>query len=156
MPAKSKKQQRIMGMAHAIQTGEMSASKSPAAAKIARTMKPADVEEFASTKLTGLPEKKKPPRRKKTGVQSKTNRTSRAPKPPKAPMAEPAPNPNLGPPLPPPAPPPPEVPPPEPGSGAKPMTLKMPAGARPPKPPATPKRTMGGILSDLKRSRRAR
>ena len=151
MPAKSKAQQRIMGMAHAIQTGEMSASKSPAAAKIARTMKPGDVEEFASTKLKGLPEKKTSgPKRPKRPKRPKPV------KPPGTPMAEPAPNPNLGPPLPPPASPPPEAPPPEPGSGAKPMTLKMPAGARPPKPPATPKRTMGGILSDLKRSRRAR
>jgi hypothetical protein len=148
MPAKSKKQQRIMGMAHAIQTGEMSPSESPAAAKIARTMKPGDVEEFASTKLKGLPEKKnsKPKRPKRPNP----------PEPPGEPMAEPAPNPNLGPPLPPPAPPPQQAPLPEPGKSTKPMTLKMPAGAKAPKPPPTPKRTMGGILSDLKRSRRAR
>lgn len=55
MPAKSKAQRRIMGMAKAIQEGELPTSKSPAAARIARTMKPADLNEFASTTETGLP-----------------------------------------------------------------------------------------------------
>ena len=49
-----------MGMAKAIQEGEMPAAKSPAAAKIASTMKPGDLTDFASTPETGLPERAKP------------------------------------------------------------------------------------------------
>ena len=60
MPAKSKKQRRMMGMAHAIQQGEMPAAKSPAAAEIASSMNPGDLADFASTPETGLPEKVKP------------------------------------------------------------------------------------------------
>ena len=72
MPAKSKKQQRFMGMAHAIQTGEMPASKSRGAAKVARTMKPKDLEEFAATKHRGLPEKKRPRPKGRRGRPPKT------------------------------------------------------------------------------------
>ena len=41
--AKSKKQRRMMGMANAIQQGEMPAAKSPAAAEIASSMNPGDL-----------------------------------------------------------------------------------------------------------------
>jgi vacuolar-type H+-ATPase subunit I/STV1 len=57
--AKSVKQQRAMGMAHAIQKGEMSASNAgPEVRRMAREMKPGDVTDFASTKHKGLPNKK--------------------------------------------------------------------------------------------------
>jgi len=148
MPAKSKAQQRLMGMAHAIQAGKMPASKSPAAAKIARTMQPGDVEEFASTKLKGLPEKKNP--------EKKRPQRPNPPKPQANPEAKPSPNPELGPPLSPLPSAPPEAPPAKPGVRTKPMTIKKPAGNQPPKPPTIPKRTMGGILNDLRRFRRSR
>ena len=57
MPAESKAQQRFMGMVHATQKGEQKApSKEVAAA--AKSMKPSDAKDFASTKRKGLPEKK--------------------------------------------------------------------------------------------------
>jgi hypothetical protein len=56
MPAKSKKQQRFMGMVHAAQKGEKPAS--PEVAKVAKSIDPEAAEEFASTKHKGLPEKK--------------------------------------------------------------------------------------------------
>jgi len=52
----SKKQQRFMGMVRATQKGEKPAS--PEVAKVAKSMKPGDVKDFASTKHEGLPEKK--------------------------------------------------------------------------------------------------
>lgn len=56
--AKSKSQQRLFGMAHAVQKGELSPSKvGGAVKKIAKTVKPDDVEDFASTKHEDLPEK---------------------------------------------------------------------------------------------------
>jgi hypothetical protein len=55
--AVSKKQQKFMGMVHAAQKGEKPASKE--VAKVAKTMKKGDAEDFASTKHKGLPEKKK-------------------------------------------------------------------------------------------------
>lgn len=55
--AVSKKQQKFMGMVHAAQKGEKPASKK--VAKVAKSMKKGDVEDFASTKQKGLPEKKK-------------------------------------------------------------------------------------------------
>jgi hypothetical protein len=58
LKAKSKSQRRMMGMANAIQQGEMPATKSPAAAEIASSMNPGDLTGFASTPETGLPEKK--------------------------------------------------------------------------------------------------
>ena len=57
MPAKSKKQQRFMGMVHACQKGEKCAS--PEVAKVAGSIKKKDAEDFASTKHKGLPEKVK-------------------------------------------------------------------------------------------------
>jgi hypothetical protein len=55
--AVSKKQQKFMGMVHATQKGEKAPSKE--VAKVAKTMKKGDAEDFASTKHKGLPEKKK-------------------------------------------------------------------------------------------------
>ena len=54
MPAKSKKQQRFMGMVHAAQKGEK-----PASTQVAKKMDKDDVEDFASTKHKGLPNKVK-------------------------------------------------------------------------------------------------
>ncbi|MEW6385919.1 MAG: DUF3008 family protein [Thermodesulfobacteriota bacterium] len=59
MPAVSKKQQQAMGIAHAIQKGEVKAKAGTPSAEIAKSMKPADVKEFAGTPHKGLPEKKK-------------------------------------------------------------------------------------------------
>ncbi len=61
--AVSKAQQKFMGMVHAAQKGEKPASKE--VAKVAKTMKKSDAEDFASTKHKGLPEKKKPEGKKK-------------------------------------------------------------------------------------------
>jgi len=61
--ATSKKQQKFMGMVHATQKGEKAPSKE--VAKVAKTMKKSDAEDFASTKHKGLPEKKKPEAKKK-------------------------------------------------------------------------------------------
>jgi hypothetical protein len=56
--AKSVEQQRLFGMAHAVQKGELPASKvGGAVKKIAKDVSPKDVEDFASTKHKGLPEK---------------------------------------------------------------------------------------------------
>ena len=54
----SKQQQKFMGMVRAVQKGEMDAQ-SPEVAKVAKTMKKKDVEDFAKTKHKGLPNKKK-------------------------------------------------------------------------------------------------
>jgi len=53
--AVSKKQQKFMGMVHATQKGEKAPSKE--VAKVAKSMKKGDAEDFASTKHKGLPEK---------------------------------------------------------------------------------------------------
>jgi len=55
MPAKSKKQQRFMGMVHAAQKGEKPASAK--VAKAAKGMTKKATKEFATTKHKGLPEK---------------------------------------------------------------------------------------------------
>jgi len=60
--AVSKKQQKFMGMVHATQKGEKAPSKE--VAKVAKTMKKSDAEDFAATKHKGLPEKKKPEAKK--------------------------------------------------------------------------------------------
>ena len=57
MPSKSKKQQRFMGMVHAVQNGKMEAP-SEEVAETAKTMKKKDAKDFAETKHKGLPEKK--------------------------------------------------------------------------------------------------
>jgi hypothetical protein len=59
--AVSKKQQKFMGMVHAVQKGELSPDKVGGdVADTAKSMKPKDAEDFASTKHKGLPEKVKP------------------------------------------------------------------------------------------------
>lgn len=60
MPSVSKKQRRTMGMAHAMQKGEMAMTPGTPAAEIAASMKPSDVMDFASTPEAGLPTRKKP------------------------------------------------------------------------------------------------
>jgi len=57
--AVSKAQQRFMGMAHAMQKGEKIPGASKELKQVAKTMKKGDVEDFAKTKHSGLPEKKK-------------------------------------------------------------------------------------------------
>ena len=54
--AKSKSQQRFMGMVRAAQKGE--GASSPEVAKVASSMSKSDVKDFAKTKHKGLPEKK--------------------------------------------------------------------------------------------------
>lgn len=58
--AVSKKQQELMGIVHALQTGDMKPSKASGKAKqMAKSMKKGDVTDFASTKHKGLPKKVK-------------------------------------------------------------------------------------------------
>lgn len=57
MPAKSKKQRKLMGMVKAMQTGKMAKSVSPKIAKLAKSMSPASVDKFAKTSEKGLPTK---------------------------------------------------------------------------------------------------
>ncbi len=60
MPAKSKAQQKMFGIAHAIQQGKMPASKARGpATDVAKAAKPKDVKDFASTKTKNLPQKVK-------------------------------------------------------------------------------------------------
>jgi hypothetical protein len=64
MPAKSKSQQRLMGMVHAYKKGELKSSEMPAGLrkkvkKIAGGIKNKSAKEFAKTKHKGLPEKVK-------------------------------------------------------------------------------------------------
>ena len=58
--AVSQKQQKFMGMAHAMQKGEKIKGASPELKKVAKTMKKGDVKDFASTKREGLPVKAQP------------------------------------------------------------------------------------------------
>jgi hypothetical protein len=74
MPAKSKSQQRLMGMVHSYNKGEF--PDAPQMVKdIAKSMKKKDTEEFASTKHKGLPEhvpeKKDKKKKKKKKKKSK-------------------------------------------------------------------------------------
>jgi hypothetical protein len=62
MPAKSKAQQKFMGMVHAAQMGEKAAS--PAVAEAAASMSKKSAKDFAGTTHAGLPEHKGPPRRR--------------------------------------------------------------------------------------------
>ena len=60
MPAASKQQQKLMGIVHALQKGDMKPSKASGKAKeMAKSMKKGDVKDFASTKHKGLPKKVK-------------------------------------------------------------------------------------------------
>ena len=57
--AVSQQQQKFMGMAHAMQKGEKVKGASPELKKVVKTMKKSDVKDFASTKRSDLPKKKK-------------------------------------------------------------------------------------------------
>lgn len=57
MPAKSKSQQKLFGMVHAFQKGELKGA-SPEVEKIAKGISYKDADAFASTKHKGLPERK--------------------------------------------------------------------------------------------------
>ena len=59
-PAKSLAQAQMMGMARAMQKGEMAPTPGPAA-KVAATAAPSDVAEFATTPQVGLPKRVAPP-----------------------------------------------------------------------------------------------
>jgi hypothetical protein len=60
MPAASQQQQKLMGIVHALQKGDMKPSQASGQAKqMAKSMKPGDVTKFASTKHKGLPKKVK-------------------------------------------------------------------------------------------------
>lgn len=61
MPAKSRAQQKLMGIALGIKRGETPAGYSPEAARLARTMSEPDLEDFASTPTEKLPPKVKEP-----------------------------------------------------------------------------------------------
>ena len=67
MPAKSKKQQRFMGMVYRCKETGKASDCSGEVGIAAKSMKKKDVEDFASTKHKGLPEKvkKKKPKKKK-------------------------------------------------------------------------------------------
>ena len=57
MPAKSKAQQKLMGMVHALQKGELPASKaSKTVRRLAKTMSPEKVKHYASTKHSDIEE----------------------------------------------------------------------------------------------------
>jgi len=68
--AVSKKQQRFMGMARAMQKGEKISGAGKELKKVAKTMKKGDVEDFAKTKHKGLPEKAK--KKKEESVEETT------------------------------------------------------------------------------------
>ena len=71
MPAKSLAQAQMMGMARAMQKGEMAPTPGPAA-KVAATAAPSDVADFATTPQAGLPKRVKPPVvKKKPGMKVK-------------------------------------------------------------------------------------
>jgi len=57
--AVSQQQQKFMGMAHAMQKGERIPGASKELKKVAKSMKPKDVKDFAATKHEGLPKKVK-------------------------------------------------------------------------------------------------
>lgn len=59
MPAKSLAQAQMMGMARAIQKGEMAPKPGTPSAKVAATVAPSDVADFATTPQAGLPKKMK-------------------------------------------------------------------------------------------------
>ena len=60
MPAKSKQQQKFMGMVHALNKGDIKPSDVSKSVKdVAKTIKKSDAKDFASTKHSGLPKKVK-------------------------------------------------------------------------------------------------
>ena len=60
MPAVSKNQAVVMNLAKAVQQGQATAKPGSPSAQIAKSMKPADVNEFASTPQAKLPKRVKP------------------------------------------------------------------------------------------------
>ena len=71
--AVSKQQQKFMGMAHAMQKGEKIPGASKELKKVAKTMKKKDVEDFASTKHKGLPNKVKSKKKEEDVEESTTS-----------------------------------------------------------------------------------
>lgn len=69
MPAKSKAQQRLMGMAYAYAKGELPGA-SKEVKELAKSMSKKDLKEFAKTKHKGLPEKVKKKKKKKSKKKS--------------------------------------------------------------------------------------
>jgi len=65
MPSKSKSQQRLFGMVHALQKGKLKDA-SPEVEKIAGGISDKDAEDFASTKHKGLPGHVKKKKKKKS------------------------------------------------------------------------------------------
>lgn len=77
MPAKSLAQAQMMGIARGIQKGEVAAKPGSPSAKVAATMQPAALNEFATTPHKGLPKKKrtrKPPKSSMLGGKMKVKR----------------------------------------------------------------------------------
>jgi len=70
--AVSKQQQKFMGMAHAMQKGEKIKGASKELKKVAKSMKPKDVEDFAKTKHKGLPDKVKSKKKEEDVEESTT------------------------------------------------------------------------------------
>jgi hypothetical protein len=62
MPAVSKKQRKVSGIASAIQAGEMKGKPGMPATEMAASMKSGDLHKFASTPQKGLPEKAPKPK----------------------------------------------------------------------------------------------
>ncbi|MDI6854406.1 MAG: DUF3008 family protein [Deltaproteobacteria bacterium] len=61
MPAKSRAQQKLMGIALGIKRGKTAPDYSPQAARLARTMSEPDLEEFAAAPRAKLPPRLKAP-----------------------------------------------------------------------------------------------
>jgi hypothetical protein len=74
MPAKSKAQQKFMGMVHAAQEGVKAAS--PEVAAAAKSMSKKSAKDFASTSQAGLPEHKKQRRMRKVHVDAPVKKMS--------------------------------------------------------------------------------
>ncbi len=78
MPAVSQAQQGLAALARQVQKGRIPAVNYPQAAKMARSMEPKTLEEFARTPRKGLPKRKsaKKPRRALRKVRNRMNRLS--------------------------------------------------------------------------------
>jgi len=59
-PARSRNQAIAMNLAQAVQKGQATAKPGSPSAEIAKSMKPSDVADFASTPQAGLPKRVKP------------------------------------------------------------------------------------------------
>ena len=71
MPAVSKNQAIAMNLAQAVQKGQATAKSGSPSAQIAKSMKPSDVADFATTPQAGLPKRVKPPVKRKSGLKMK-------------------------------------------------------------------------------------